>query len=149
MEQTLEALGGILLKAIPTAVIFILLYFYFKAMLFCPLDNVLKQRQELTEGARKAAEGSLAAAERKAQEYEAKLRDARSLVYKDQEETRRLWLEEQATLIAKARADSENTVKDARFAIASEAASARQSLLATSEELAERIAVAVVGRRAR
>jgi F-type H+-transporting ATPase subunit b len=149
MEQTLEALGGILLKAIPTAVIFILLYFYFRAMLFGPLDKVLKQRQELTEGARKAAESSLASAERKAQEYEAKLRDARSLVYKDQEETRRLWLEEQATLIAKARADSENSVKDARFGIASEAASARQSLLATSEELAERIAIAVVGRRAR
>jgi F-type H+-transporting ATPase subunit b len=149
MEQTLEALGGILLKAIPTAVIFILLYFYFKAMLFGPLDKVLKQRQELTEGARKTAGSSLESAERKAQEYDAKLRDARSLVYKDQEETRRQWLEEQAAQIAKARADSENTVKEARFAIASEAASARQSLLATSEELAERIAVAVVGRRAR
>src|SRR5579863_10050257 len=104
MEQTLEALSGILLKAIPTAFIFLLLYFYFKAMLFGPLDKVLKQRQELTEGARKAAENSLAAAERKTQEYEAKFRDARAAVYKDQEETRRQWLEEQASQVAKARA---------------------------------------------
>jgi F-type H+-transporting ATPase subunit b len=148
MEQTLDALGGILLKAIPTACILLLLYFYFKAMLFGPLDKVLKQREELTEGARKAAERSFASAEKKAEEYEAKLQEARAVVYKGQEETRRQWLEDQAAQVAQARADSEDTVKAARLAVAEEAAAARQNLLATSEELAERIAVAVVARRA-
>jgi F-type H+-transporting ATPase subunit b len=148
MEQTLEALGGILLKAIPTAAILLLLYFYFKAMLFRPLDKVLKQRQELTEGARQAAEKSLAAAEQKTQEYEARFREARSAVYKDQEETRRQWLEEQAAQAAKARSDAESAVKAARDAIASEMAAARQSLLTSSEELADQIALAITGRRA-
>jgi F-type H+-transporting ATPase subunit b len=148
MEQTIEALGGILLKAIPTVVIFLLLYFYFKAMLFRPLDKVLKQRQELTEGARQAAEKSLTAAEQKTQEYEAKFREARSLVYKDQEETRRQWLEDQAAQTAKARADAENTVRAAREGIAAEMAAARQNLLASTEELADQIALAITGRRA-
>lgn len=148
MEQTLEALGGILLKAIPTAGILLLLYFYFKAMLFGPLDKVLKQRQELTEGARKTAEKSLAAAEHKTQEYEAKFREARSAVYKDQEETRRQWLEDQAAQASKARSDAENTVKVARESIAAEMAAARQNLLSSSEELADQIAAVVTGRRA-
>jgi F-type H+-transporting ATPase subunit b len=148
MEQTIEALGGILLKAIPTAVILVLLYWYFRAMLFGPLDKVLKQRHELTEGARKTADESLASAERKTQEYEAKFRDARSAVYKDQEETRRQWLAEQAAQTARARAEAESTVKTAREGIAAEMAAARQNLLSSSEELAGQIVTAVTGRRA-
>src|SRR5260370_16969179 len=89
MEQTLQALSGILLKAIPTVFLLIILHFYLKAMLFRPLQKVLKQREELTAGARRAAEQSLAAAERKAQDYKTKLRDPRAEVYKEQEETRR------------------------------------------------------------
>src|SRR5579862_667400 len=100
MEQIIQSLGGILLKAIPTVFILLLLHFYLKAMLFGPLARVLKERDELTVGARKAAEQSLAAAERKAQEYESKLREARAEVYRQQEETRRVWLEEQTAQIA-------------------------------------------------
>ena len=114
MEQTLQALGGILLKAIPTVCLVLLLYFYFKVMLFGPLEKVLKRRDELTEGARKVAAESLAAAERKAQEYEAKLRDARAEVYREQEETRRRWLEDQASQIAKARQSAEGLVRAAK-----------------------------------
>ena len=146
MEQTLEALGGILLKAIPTAIIFLLLYFYFKAMLFGPLNRVLKERHELTEGARKAAEQSLEAAEKKTEEYEAKFREARSAVYKDQEETRRKWLEDQATQAAAARTDAEARVKAARETLAGELAAGRQNLIATSEQLADQIAAAMTGR---
>src|SRR5580658_6817743 len=88
MEQTLQDLSGILLKAIPSALLLIILHFYLKAMLFKPLQKVLKQREALTAGARKA------------QDYEAKFRDARSEVYRQQEETRKVWLEDQAEQIA-------------------------------------------------
>jgi F-type H+-transporting ATPase subunit b len=91
MQETLQALGGILLKAIPTVILLIILHFYLKAMLFGPLDRIMQRRRELTEGARKIAEDSLAAAARKADEYEAKLRDARAVVYKQQEEIRKRW----------------------------------------------------------
>ena len=148
MEQTIQALGGILLKAIPTVVLLIILHFYLKAVLFGPLDRVMRQRRELTEGARKIAEDSLAAATRKADEYEAKLRDARAIVYKEQEEIRKRWLEEQAKEVGQARARMEASVQAAREALAQDAAAARASLQATSSTLADQIATTVLGRRA-
>ena len=148
MEQTLQALGGILVKAIPTVVLVLLLHFYLKAMLFGPLEKILKQREELTEGARKAASASLAEAERKSAEYEAKLRDARAEVYREQEETRRKWLDRQATQVAEARAAMEVSVREAKAQIATEAATARTTLLSTSSALADEIATAVLSRRA-
>ena len=148
MEETLNALGGILLKAIPTVILLIILHFYLKAVLFGPLDRVMQKRRELTEGARKTAEDSLAAATRKADEYEAKLRDARAVVYKQQEEIRKRWLDEQAQHVADARARSESTVKAAREAIAVDAAAARKSLQDTSEAVADQIVATVLGRKA-
>jgi F-type H+-transporting ATPase subunit b len=147
MEQTLQALGGILIKAIPTAIFLVFLHFFFRAMLFGPLRKVLKQREELTAGARRAAEASHAEADRKTAEYEAKFREARAEVYKEQEETRRRWLADNAAQIADARSNAEAAVKQAKFEIASEAAAARQNLLETSAALADQIATAVLSRR--
>ncbi len=147
MEQTLQALGGILLKSIPTIVFLIILHFYLKAVLFGPLDRILKQRRELTEGARKVAQDSLAAAARKADEYEAKLRDARAVVYKEQEEMRKRWLEEQGDEVAQARTRMEASVKTAREALAADAAAAQASLKDASSALADQIAETVLGRR--
>jgi F-type H+-transporting ATPase subunit b len=149
MEQTLQALGGILIKAIPTAIALVFLHFFFRFMLFGPLRKVLKQREELTAGARKAAEASLAAADRKAEEYEAQLRDARAEVYREQEETRRRWLADQTAQVAEARSSAETTAKQAKFEIASEAASARRNLLETSSVLADQIATTVLAGRPR
>jgi F-type H+-transporting ATPase subunit b len=147
MEQTLQALGGILLKSIPTIVFLIILHFYLKAMLFGPLDRILKQRRELTEGARKVAQDSLAAAARKADEYDVKLREARGVVYKEQEEMRKRWLEEQGNEVAQARTRMEASVKTAREALAADAAAAQASLKAASSTLADQIAETVLGRR--
>jgi F-type H+-transporting ATPase subunit b len=147
MEQTLQALGGILIKAIPTAIALVFLHFFFRIMLFGPLRKILKQREELTAGTRRAAEASHAAADRKAAEYEAQFRDARAEVYREQEEIRRRWLADQAAQVAEARSSAEAAVADAKFAIASEAAAARQNLLETSAGLADQIAIAVLARR--
>jgi F-type H+-transporting ATPase subunit b len=144
MEQTLQALGGILIKAIPTVLFLLFLHVFFRIMLFGPLRKMLKQREELTAGARRAAEASHAAADRKTAEYEAQFRDARAEVYREQEEIRRRWLAEQAAQVAAAKASAEAAVAKAKFEIASEAAGARQSLLGTSAELADQIATAVL-----
>ncbi len=148
MHETLQALGGLLLKAIPTVILLIILHFYLKAVLFGPLDRVTEKRRELTEGARKLAEDSLAAAARKADEYEAKLRDARAVVYKQQEEIRKRWLEEQSQQITEARARSEAAVKVARDAIALDATAARKTLQDTSAAVADQIVATVLGKRA-
>jgi F-type H+-transporting ATPase subunit b len=149
MEQTLNALSGLMLKAIPTICLFILVYFYLKAMLFKPLQKVLDERESLTEGARKTAEASFAAAERKQKEYEAKFAEARAEVYKLQEETRKKWLDQQATQLAEARKRMEETIHTAKAQIASDAAAARDGLSATSSQLADEIASTILSRKGR
>ena len=148
MAQTLQSLGGIILNALPTVFLLIVLHFYLKLMLFRPLDKMLKQRHDLTEGARRTAEASLAEADRKAREYEAKLRDARAVVYKEQEETRKQWLADQATQLAQAQTRTEAGVKAARVALAGDAAAAKQDLAQSSAALADQIATVVLTRRA-
>jgi len=148
MEQILEALGGLLVNAIPTIAFFIFLYYYFKFMLFGPLEKVLKQREELTEGARKAAQASLAAADRKQQDYEAKFNEARAEVYRSQEEMRRKWLEDQASAVEAARGEANARVHAAREQIAADASGARQNLSSTAESLADEIAGVILERKA-
>ena len=147
MEQTFQALETILIKAIPTAILLLVLYFYFKAMLFSPLARIMKQREELTLGARKAAEQSLVRAEEKANEYETKLRDAKGEVYKGQEETRKKWLTEQAAHLAQAKTNGEASIQTAREGIAQEVDTARKGLAETSAAIADQIATTVLARR--
>jgi F-type H+-transporting ATPase subunit b len=147
MEQTLNALGGLMLKAIPTICLFIVVYWYLKAMLFRPLDQVLKERDALTEGAKRTAEASFAAAERKQKEYEAKFAEARAEVYRIQEETRRKWLDDQAAQLGEARKQMEESVHAAKQQIVAEAASAREGLTASSAQLADEIAATILSRR--
>ena len=149
MEQILNALGGLALKAIPTICIFVLLYFYLKAMLFKPLEKVLAERDALTEGAKKAAEAAFAAAERKQKEYEQKFAEAQAEVYRIQEETRRQWLEAQASQVAEARKQMEQTVHGAKEQIATEAAVTRDGLAQSSTQLADEIAAMLLARRER
>lgn len=148
MEQTLHALAGILLKSVPTVVLLLFLYFYLKVMLFGPLARLLKQRDELTAGTRHAAEKSLKDAERRVQEYEAKMREARAEVYREQEETRRQWLADQAGQVASARERTGQTTQAAKQQMAAEIAAARQSLVEAAGALADQIVTAVLARRA-
>lgn len=137
-----------MVKAIPTMLFLIFLYYYFKLMLFGPLEKVLKQREDLTDGARKAAESSLASAERKQQDYEAKFNQARAEVYRAQEETRRKWLDDQATAVAAARTEAEQQVRTAKEQITSDTGVARESLASTSGALADEIASVMLARKA-
>src|SRR6266545_3384576 len=112
MEQTLQALSGILLKAIPTIVLVLILHFYLKRMLFAPLDRVLKQRDDATAGARKAAEDSLARAEQRATEFDNAIRDARSEVYREQEQVRQQMVEEQDARLKESRSRVEAMIAE-------------------------------------
>ncbi len=136
-------------KAVPTILILILLFWYFRAMLFNPLGRILKEREELTEGARRAAEKSLKLAEDKEAEFERKFAEARAEVYKLQEETRRSWIEEQAGQVAEARKRSEAAVRQAKDEITAEATAARANLTDASAGLAQEIVDMVLDRRTR
>ena len=66
MDSTLHALGGILLRATPTFFLVFLLCFYLKKVFFKPLEKVLQERYDATEGARRLAEKSMERASAKA-----------------------------------------------------------------------------------
>src|SRR5947209_15080727 len=108
MDATLHALAGILLKAIPTFLLVILLHFYLKSVFFRPLEKVLHQRYEATEGARRLARESLERAAGKTSEYEAAMRAAKTEIYHSQEQLHRQRQEREAAelLAARQRADA-------------------------------------------
>ncbi|MEO5922683.1 MAG: ATP synthase F0 subunit B [Bryobacteraceae bacterium] len=147
--KLLQALTEILLKAIPTIIILVILHNFLKVVLFAPTEKMLKERHALTGGARSAAEKALANAERKTQEYEAQFRDAKAIVYKEQEETRRTWLTDQVDQMTRAKADADASVAKAKTEIIADVATARAELQQSSQTLADQIATSLLaGRKA-
>src|SRR6185295_17939138 len=103
MDAMLQALGRILLGAVPTFLLVVLLHFYLKSMFFKPLEKVLHARYEATEGARKLADESLAQAAAKTAKYEAALQAAKAELYRGQENLHKQLLERETAAIAAAR----------------------------------------------
>ena len=147
MEATIAALGGILLNAIPTFILVILLHFYLKYVFFKPLERVLHERYEATEGARKRAEESLERATAKTAEYEAAMRAARAEVYQAQEQLHKQLEAQRAADAEAARARAEETVRQAKEMLAAETAEAKRTLSQESDVLAGRIVESILKRR--
>src|SRR5687767_4184927 len=102
MEATLHALGQILIQALPTFFLVLFLFVYLRSMFFKPLEKVLAERSEATEGARKKANEALERANAKAAAYEEQIRAARADIYRQQEEERQKWREQQTAQIDEA-----------------------------------------------
>ena len=148
MDAMLHALGGILLRAVPTFLLVILLHFYLKSVFFKPLEKVLRQRYEATEGARKLAELSLQQASAKTAEYETQLRAAKAAMYLAQEQLRKQLLEREAAAVAEARKNGDAAVNLAKTQLAADVEAAKASLAADSESLANQIAETILRRNA-
>jgi len=146
MDETLHALGGILLKAIPTFILVILLNFFLKYSFFGPLERILKSRYDATEGARKRAEETIALAEAKTAEYESALRSARAEIYKEQEELHQRLEQERKAEVQAARTSAEQTIRQARAELAADVEQAKKDLAAHTDVLANQIADSVLGR---
>ena len=123
----LHALGGILLRAVPTFLLVILLHFYLKIVFFKPLEKVLHQRYEATEGARKLAEQSLEQAAAKTASYEAQLRAAKAEMYQAQEQLHKQLQEREAAAVAEARARADAAIKLAKQQLAADVEAAKTS----------------------
>jgi F-type H+-transporting ATPase subunit b len=140
MEDTLRALGEILLKAVPTFLLVIFLHFYLKKMFFKPLERVLRQRFEATEGARKLAEQALERASARTAEYEATIRAAKSEIYQLQEKFYKQLQESQTAQISAAKQVAEAGIQKAKAELAADVQAAKDNLRQASESLAEQIA---------
>ena len=142
--DTLHALGDILLKAVPTFLLVLLLHFYLKKVFFGPMEKVLHQRYEATEGARKLAEQALAKASARTAEYEAKMRAARAEIYQSQEKLFKEMQESQDAQLAAAHQTSQQAVEQAREQLARDVEAAKASLAQSSETLANEIADSIL-----
>jgi F-type H+-transporting ATPase subunit b len=148
MDAMLHALGGILLRAVPTFLLIFLLHLYLKNVFFKPMERVLKARYEATEGARATAERSLSDAAARTAQYEKALFEAKTELYQAQEKAFKDLQDQQAAAIAEARATADSQVKKAKEQLGDEIERARQNLAAESDALAARIADVVLQRSA-
>ena len=133
-----------LLRALPTFFLVVLLHFYLKAVFFKPLEKVLHKRYELNEGSRKLADASLAKAEAKAAEYEARIRAARADVYRELEELRLKLQEDRTAKVQTAREHSHAAIARAKAELAAEAGELRKVLTAESEILSRTITASLL-----
>jgi F-type H+-transporting ATPase subunit b len=148
MDSTLKALGDLLVQAVPTIVFFIVLTVYLKYVFFKPLAKILEQRRDATEGVRELARRAFEAADRKNSEFEHALQIARSELHQEHEALRRQWSDEQAEIVAKARAEADQKIQAARQQIALEIERAEAELEAKIDRLSDRIVQSLTTRRA-
>ena len=139
MDQTLKQVGDLLLGAIPTVVILLLLYLAYDLLVSRPLRRLLAQRRGLTEGAIVKARADVAAAEARTQEYEQRLREAKSAIFKAMEARRQAVQKAREEAIAQAREVARQQIREAQAGIEQEVSEARAGLQAESERLANRI----------
>src|ERR1700690_3273787 len=139
MDTTLKQVGQLLLDAIPTVVLLLLLYAIYQNLVRKPLQKVLQQRRDRTEGAVQKARADVAAAEARTGEYEQKLRDARLAIFKAQEARRQVAQQARAEAMAAARAKAQEQIRLARVDIEQDAAAARAGLQGEVERLANDI----------
>ena len=144
MGDTFHALGQILLNAVPTVVLLLLLYFYLKYMFFKPMEKVLHQRYEATEGSRKMAEDASERAAARTAEYETALRAARSEVYQSQEVLHQQLQERETAQLNAARQVADAAVREAREQLGRDVEQAKAALGRESDALAGEITESIL-----
>ncbi len=148
MDETLHALGKLLIESVPTAIFFILLTAYLRYVFFRPFAAMLDQRRKATEGVRQLAQQAFEAADKKTSEFQRALDLARAEIHKEHEAMRRQWSDEHTTAIAQARAEATRQIEEARAEIERETERAQAELDANVDSLSERIVESLLRRRA-
>ena len=139
MEQTLQQVGELLLGSIPTVIFMILLYWLYKVLVHNPLEKVLHERHDKTQGAVEKAQADIAAAAARTAEYEQRLREARVAVFRSQETRRQQATHARATALAQARERAQAQLQQAHAVIEKEKIAAQENLQAETGRLAAEI----------
>lgn len=144
MDETLRQIGQLLLGAVPTVILFGLLYVSYRVLLHKPLEAKLEERRQKTQGAMEKAQADVASADARAADYEQRLREARVAIYQAQESRRRKFQEATATALAEARGEAHAMVRQTRTDLEKDAAAARTGLEAESDKLAAAVIQAIL-----
>lgn len=145
--EILRQLGELFQQAAPVVLIVFLFYLFLRASFFRPMDRVLAERRARTEGARRAAEASEAAALEKLRLHQEALRKARAEIYAEQETARRSILEERAAVIRDTRSRANDALRTAKENILADLDAARAELEKESPALAREIVRVILERR--
>ena len=144
MEQIVEKLALLLRDATPTFVLLLLLYIFLKKVFFNPLERILDQRHQQTEGAMEAARERLELASRKSAAYQQSLKEARAEIYRALERERQQTVEECAQQVRRARTQADEQVRMAREELRAEVERAKVLLADESGAMADSIAEAIL-----
>jgi F-type H+-transporting ATPase subunit b len=144
MQEILQQLGALFLGATPTVLLFIVLVVAYQLLVQGPLSAALKERRARTVGAVENADRAIAQAGAKADEYAAKLRQAKAEVYKAREQRLKQWNAERDAALDTVRKAAATQVEEARAKLDAEAQAARKSIQSSAGDLAGRVVRAVL-----
>jgi F-type H+-transporting ATPase subunit b len=144
MDELLRQLSDLALGAVPTMIIFLLLLVAYRFLVYGPMMRTLAERRERTAGAVAKAHAAIAAADARAQEYEAKLRAARAEIFRRREQRIHQWNVERESALAAARLAAQGRVRTAQEAIHAQAVEARNGIEAVADQLVARVLAAVL-----
>ena len=144
MQEIIGQIGSLLLSAVPTIVLFIVLVLAYQFLVQGPLTRTLSERRARTEGAIEDAHKAITEAEARAAEYAAKLRQARTEVYKVREQRVKQWNADRDAALDAARKVAGAKVSQARAELEAEAEQARQTIQASAGDLARQVVLAVL-----
>jgi len=117
-------------------------------LLLRPLGRVMEERETAIRSARELAEGSRARAQSALEEFEMRTCAARSEVYRQMDESRRVALERRSQILSDTRREVEQAIHDATERLTAQTAIARTQLDRDADALASTIVERVLGRKA-
>ncbi|MHB1936504.1 MAG: ATP synthase F0 subunit B [Acidobacteriaceae bacterium] len=139
MSDLLQQLGGLVLGAVPTMLLFLFTLAAYRVLVHTPLTKVLRERYSKTQGAIESAAAAVAAAEQRTTEYEERLRAARAEILHDlHQHMEKVRLESEVAL-AQARAVAQEKTVSAMSAIEESMQVARRELDGLVGELSTEI----------
>ncbi|MCL2660875.1 MAG: ATP synthase F0 subunit B [Acidobacteriaceae bacterium] len=142
--EILNQLGGLVLGAVPTMILFLLTVVIYGVLVRRPLQRILAERARLTSGAIEQARAAIASAESKTSAYEEKLRAARAAIFAAREARVKQWNAEREDAIQQARQASQQRIAAARKDIEHAAEDARRQIDELSGELSSHVMSAVL-----
>jgi F-type H+-transporting ATPase subunit b len=144
MDELLRQLGDLALGAIPTLILFIVLVFAYRFLLFGKLLKIRAERRERTAGAVERARLAIAEADLRFQEYEAKLRAARAEIFRRREQRIQQWNAERDRALEGARLAAQERVHAAHAALTTQTAEARKQIEGSAGQLVTQVLAAVL-----
>jgi F-type H+-transporting ATPase subunit b len=144
MDAILRQIGELLVNSIPTIISVLILWTAYTFLVHGKLRQVLAQRHALTEGAIERAQQEIAVAEKRTAEYEQRVREARSQIYKAQQANRQRVMDERNASLAESRKNAGEMVKKARVALETDTVAAKAALEQQANVLADEVIATVL-----